>query len=563
MTNLRDQPRVKPKIFKTGIFLRTAICLAVALYSVIFQAIPVAALSFEDYFTYSYSVDYSETEITGTDVFYAEVEGEANCINDLPFPVSEARLTSRIVAEHRLSGTRAILNPSYSITTSPFPNQAGESTQASLVIPLQFPAGSQSGDYQIFAELIEAKIKAIVWLDVTVLLPASESVGLLTYSDSVNRISDRVVGPRASLSDYLDENGFFLYDVTVEAADGRCRIIIKEGTQGLTAAGKPLTEITVREMTTPPLPPDGSSMIGPVYDFGPDEATFNPPITLSLDYDSRHIPKGITEEKLFLTGWNDETGEWRELDTRVAASSNTVTANISHFSAFTVLAHTRPSSISVSNLAINPEEVFIGEAVTVSLILSNNGDLTGDYQLELMIDDEVSESRTVTLAGGSEQSVDFNITAAAAGSHTARIDGMSGTFVVKSPAAFTLGELSVTPAVVDIGEKVTISILLTNSGDVVASHEIKLKINGAEVDSRKVILDGSASQRVSFTTVPDEVGLYNVEVNRLGGSFEVRKEQAQAASWSLEPKWWLVAGVAAAVLLLSGAIWLVIKRHIS
>lgn len=43
----------------------------------------VAAQSLSDYFSYTSTVGFSKTQITGNEVFYATVEATANCTNDI------------------------------------------------------------------------------------------------------------------------------------------------------------------------------------------------------------------------------------------------------------------------------------------------------------------------------------------------------------------------------------------------------------------------------------------------------------------------------------------------
>ncbi len=144
---------------------------------------PAAAQGAEDYFQISYEpVSYSKTEIHGDEVFYATIQGSATCTNDLPLPVSEVRITARVIAEHTESGNRVTLNSSYTTTIEPFPNSAGETIEISRVIPLKFPPQSESGDYRITGEIEEAKVKILfVWIDVPGDISQDQPMGSLRY----------------------------------------------------------------------------------------------------------------------------------------------------------------------------------------------------------------------------------------------------------------------------------------------------------------------------------------------------------------------------------------------
>lgn len=148
------------------------------------SALPVAAQSIEEYFQFRYQpVSFSQIEIEGSQVFYATILASATCTKDLPVSVSEATITSRVIAEHAQSGTRVTLNSSYTITIKPFPSKAGDITEINQVVPLKFPAQAESGDYNVIGVLSEARVKVVfAWLDVTEYLPQNHLMGTLRYT---------------------------------------------------------------------------------------------------------------------------------------------------------------------------------------------------------------------------------------------------------------------------------------------------------------------------------------------------------------------------------------------
>jgi hypothetical protein len=94
------------------------------------------------------------------------------------------------------------------------------------------------------------------------------------------------------------------------------------------------------------------------------------------------------------------------------------------------------------------------------------------------------------------------------------------------PPTFTTSDLSISPAEVDIGQEVTISAKVANTGDVGGTYEVTLKINGVIEETKKVDVDAGASKTVTFTVVRDVAGTYSVEVDGLKGSFTVREKPA-------------------------------------
>jgi len=88
-------------------------------------------------------------------------------------------------------------------------------------------------------------------------------------------------------------------------------------------------------------------------------------------------------------------------------------------------------------------------------------------------------------------------------------------------AVFTCSDLSISPGEVNIGETVTISLLVANTGDVSGSHAVTLKINGAKEAERSVSIAAGGSETVTFSVTKDDVGSYSVAVDGLSGSFTV------------------------------------------
>ncbi len=376
-------------------------------------------------------------------------------------------------------------------------------------------------------------------------------------------VAPAVVPGISDVTDFITAEGAFTETVTAESFDSLAQLLIYEGTKGLTKAGEPLSEISMTEMEEPPAPPADSSVIGLVYDFGPNGATFDPAITLTFTYDPALIPEGIAEKNLVIAMWDSATGKWVELDSTVDPDTNTITAKVSHFTAFTVLAYTRPAAFSVTDLAIAPNEVDIGERVTISLSVANTGDLTGSHKVTLKIDNVVVATEDVTLAGGASQKITFTTAKKdVAGTYQVEVDGLSLPFTVKppppKPAAFATSTLTISPTEVDIGQRVTISVLVANTGELSGSYTVTLTINKVVVATRDVTLAGGASQKVTFITVKDVAGTYQVEVDGLTESFTVKPPPPEPTK---PINWWLIGGIIAGVIIIGVIISLAVRRR--
>ena len=479
---------MRRKLFRVGMAWRLLGALILALCLVPIGVSPVAALdtvSVAGYFEITYEpVEFSKTEINGSEIFYATVEAEAACTNDLPLTVAEARITARVMAEHQVSGTKVTLNSSYPVTISSFPNKKGETSSASVVVSLQFPEGSQSGTYSVAGELIEAEVYVLVaWFDVTSYLPSSQTMGSVTYTASDGgggggggfgpaltptgeEVKTNLFGTEASSP--ISSSGEILETIEATSEDGTLTLTIPEGTIALDKDDNPLISLEADIDTSPPPPPEDASIIGLAYDFGPDGIIFDPPITLTWSYDPNDIPGGVAEEDLLLA-WYDEAGDkWVELDGVVDTENNTITASIEHFTTFAIMgmAASAPESepevpvavFRISELDISLGEVDIGQIVTIHALVWNSTYMevkTGTYTLVLKINGVVEETRTVEIdnsiktlgldAPSPGTWVAFTTTRDMAGTYLVDVNGVTDSFVVKEVAATLEPESASTP----------------------------------------------------------------------------------------------------------------------
>jgi hypothetical protein len=255
------------------------------------------------------------------------------------------------------------------------------------------------------------------------------------------------------LSLITTSTGVTTADVTATSEDGKVELTIDRGTTAKTSDDEAIAAITVAEMLDPPAPPEDSTVIGLTYDLGPDGATFDPPITLTFTYSPDDIPEDVNEEDLVIAMWDEDTGEWTVLEgATVDPVNHTITAPVSHFTAFAVVAYTRPATLetpatfSVSVLKITPEVVYIGEEVTITAPVTNTGDTAGNYKVTLKINNAVVDSKDVIdLASGASQNVTFAAAMQGAGTFTVDVNGVTGSFIVSQVPIPKITGFSIAP----------------------------------------------------------------------------------------------------------------------
>jgi len=188
------------------------------------------------------------------------------------------------------------------------------------------------------------------------------------------------------------------------------------------------------EVEDPLVPPGDFYTIGFAYSFEPDGTTFDPLITLTITYDESLIPTGILEQELVIAHWDEATQEWAVLDgCTVNPEANTVTAPLSHFSTFTILTPLPKAIFTTSELSVTPAEVYTGEEVTISILVTNIGNLAGSYKVGLKINGVLLTFKPVTLEAGASEVASFIVAKNVAGTYEVIVDGLSDTFVVNVP----------------------------------------------------------------------------------------------------------------------------------
>lgn len=84
------------------------------------------------------------------------------------------------------------------------------------------------------------------------------------------------------------------------------------------------------------------------------------------------------------------------------------------------------------------------------------------------------------------------------------------------PTGFLTSDL-VLPTLEESPGDATISVTVTNTGNVEASHDLKLVIDGTVITTKYVTLAAGASTNVTFSTILDHAGTHNVTIDQVSG----------------------------------------------
>jgi hypothetical protein len=146
----------------------------------------------------------------------------------------------------------------------------------------------------------------------------------------------------------IDKDGVTQNQLAITFTDIGAELEICQGATALTVDGEALRAISLLRVAVAPAPPADCHIIGLAYDFGPAGATFNPPLTLTLQYDPASCPKGITQEDLVIAYYDAQAGKWVQLECTVDTTSHTITAQVSQLNLVAILGKAAPSASGVN-----------------------------------------------------------------------------------------------------------------------------------------------------------------------------------------------------------------------
>lgn len=196
------------------------------------------------------------------------------------------------------------------------------------------------------------------------------------------------------------------------------------------------------------------------YSLGAINPTGNLLYTTSLD--DLHVLDGNTHE----------TGPSLELDDIIedlAVNPKTGKIYATHWSAKKISVvqgplSLRPANFVISGLTIEPERIDVGKTFTVTVGVSNTGDLTGTHNVELEFAGEVVRNRTATLSGGGSTRITFELLSfeipEEPGTYTVKVNGQTGTVTVQSPALTIEGYAIIVVMVVGVAVVVVVVFLV-------------------------------------------------------------------------------------------------------
>jgi hypothetical protein len=198
----------------------------------------------------------------------------------------------------------------------------------------------------------------------------------------------------------------------------------------------PVEAMLVKMVEMPPEMSEGWVRILPVVDIGPSGIEFDKPMTLNFTYTDEFITRfGVNESLLTIAYYDEALAKWIPVDSVVDVERDFVYTMITHLTPYTIVAlpPPKPAEIRITDLSIEPAQIQAGQPVSISVKVTNVGELTGSYTVELVIAGELIDSRTVTLAGGESTVVTFEWVGEEPGTYSIDVAGLKGTVTIVPP----------------------------------------------------------------------------------------------------------------------------------
>jgi len=268
-------------------------------------------------------------------------------------------------------------------------------------------------------------------------------------------------------------DGTLAESLALSDAGGNFAINIDSGTKVTGSNGVQLSQIELTITEESIVVPDDIVILSSTYrltgytrGMKATRINFDPFATLTIRYDPSDLPENVFLP--FIAIYTDDEGFVRlqpPPDSTVGFGE--AKALIYHASLFVVATEVAPpppplpARFEASNLTINPQQAQLGQPVTISLTITNEGAIEGSSELHLIIDGIVRMVKEITLAGKGSETLTFEVSNLAVGKHQVKIAGLTEQFrIVMTTTPLTEGGVNWLLIDISVGAALVIGALV-------------------------------------------------------------------------------------------------------
>ncbi len=361
---------------------------------------------------------------------------------------------------------------------------------------------------------------------VTALAPANLSTSFTV--DPTTLLPSETVTVTATVENTGDVNGTQEVNVSIDES--------VVDTQTVTVQGTSTEQVTYETSL------DTGEHTVSVNDLTAATVTVQEPANFSTTY-SVNETTVLTNESVGITATVENTGDVEGTtsvdfladDIVIGTQSVTVPAGSSKQVTQTIISMTRGThNLSVNNLtptevtvlapanfsttyAVNETSPLTNETVGITATVENTGDVEGTETVEFVIDGTVVDTQQVTVAATSSKTVTYNTTLDR-GTHDVTVNGLDPVTVTALAPANVSVDYSVAPLTALTNETVSVSVSVSNSGDVAANQTLNISVDGTVVDSRTKEVAGTSLETYTYDLGTLDRGTHDVTVNGLAAT---------------------------------------------
>lgn len=153
----------------------------------------------------------------------------------------------------------------------------------------------------------------------------------------------------------------------------------------------------------------------------------------------------------------------------------------------------------VSQLTLTPARAAPGDAVRVSVTVTNRGTNEIKRFVDLLLDDERIASENVSLAVGAATTLSFDMIAPEPGDHEVRVLYERANLRSLSPANLTITRASFVPATLRANEPVNLLVFIENTGERPGTGRVEARLAGTLLSATtETVLDGNETTALTL-----------------------------------------------------------------
>lgn len=217
-----------------------------------------------------------------------------------------------------------------------------------------------------------------------------------------------------------------------------------------------------------------------------------------VETEAVEVDPGETESVTF-TGSFSEPGEYE-------VSVNDVVAD-------TVRVELPPPEFELVEASLAETTVAVGEEIEVRATVANVGGREGSLAVDLRANDRTVGTRELTIGADERESATITHAFEAPGRYEIELDGSPvGVVTVERPAAFEIGDTTVSEPSVGVGEEIEVAARIENVGEQAGTAGTTLLADGDAVDTSEGPLEPGEGATARFAPSFAEPGAYSLSL---------------------------------------------------